>query len=281
MMTQWRVAANIRSILAGISLALLLTLVLGTGIRRPGPADAAEQSLPIHRTLTGITADAGSLVLSPDSAPFGKTYAQWAAAWWQWDLAIPAHSPPFSTHVNHPLVDPTGAQCGVGQSGPVWFLGGADFQNGQSTGAPIVRNSCTVPTSKALFFPLLNIECSTLEGSKNGCADTLADNQTLTKQVIDMAANVSADVDGAAVPVTLNSNYREHSAPFSFTLPQDDVLSFIGEGPFHQGIYSPAVDAGYYVMLAPLPAGQHKVHFHGEVPAFSYVLDVTYNLTVK
>ena len=34
-------------------------------------------------------------------------------------------------------------------------------------------------------------------------------------------------------------------------------------------------------MLAPLPAGEHTVHFHGAIPAFDFVLDVTYHLTVR
>jgi hypothetical protein len=48
------------------------------------------------------------------------------------------------------------------------------------------------------------------------------------------------------------------------------------------GIYSPAVDDGFSVLLELLPIGHHALHFHAEnpsaVPAFS--LDVTYNLTV-
>ena len=46
----------------------------------------------------------------------GKTYGEWAAAWWQWVLAIPAS-------VN-PRFDTTGADAGEHQSGPVWFLAG-------------------------------------------------------------------------------------------------------------------------------------------------------------
>jgi len=44
------------------------------------------------------------------------------------------------------------------------------------------------------------------------------------------------------------------------------------------GIYSPAVDDGFYVQLNPLKVGSHTLHFHAENPGF--VEDVTYNLTV-
>ena len=52
----------------------------------------------------------------------------------------------------------------------------------------------------------------------------------------------------------------------------------IGEGPFQAGTYFPAVDDGYYVMVAPLSIGDHTIHFHGT--AGPYVRDVTYNITV-
>jgi hypothetical protein len=221
---------------------------------------------------------AGSTVLDPGSTQFGKTYAQWSAAWWQWALSIPVHAPPFSTTVNHPLVDLKGPQCGEGQSGPVWYLGGAFFQSGTPSQTTITRN-CSVPSSKALFFPPLNIECSVLEGAANGCpGNTEAQLRADIAPAIAGAANLAADLDGNSIPI--GPSFRTKSPVFSFSLPPDDILSFIGEGPFQPGTYSPAVGDGYYVMLAPLSAGSHTVHFHGEITSFNFSLDVTYKLTV-
>src|SRR4051794_22907267 len=88
-------------------------------------------------------------VLPPVSTPYGLTYAQWSARWWQWAFSIPGP-------VN-PLIDTTGAQCAQGQSGNVWFLAGLWVD------PPLVPNTavrtCTVPSGKALFFPVANIEC--------------------------------------------------------------------------------------------------------------------------
>jgi hypothetical protein len=224
-------------------------------------------------------ARADSPVLSPDTSHFGKTYSEWSAAWWEWALSISVHSPPFSSHINHPLFDLTGVQCGEGQNGPVWFLGGAFFVAGTPALSTIVRNECIVPANKALYFPILNTECSFLEGGAFGCPGTTVDElREDIKNIIDLVANLSADVDGVSIPIT--SNFRTVSGPFSFTLPKDNVLSEIGEGPFAAGTYFPSVDDGFYVMLAPLPKGVHQVHFHGEIPDFAFTLDVTYNLTV-
>jgi hypothetical protein len=249
---------------------------------RRGIVAAASVLLTLLLTTTAYAHSSTPQVLSPDTKHFGKTYGGWSATWWQWALAIPVHSPPFSTRINHPLVDLTGAKCGVGQSGPVWYLGGAFFQAGQPAASTIVRNDCTVPKGKALFFPLLNIECSTLEGVAFGCAADEQGLRDIVTSAIDGASNLQADVDGVAIPIS--SKFRVGSADkpaFCFTLPPDDMLSFIGEGPFSPGTYCPAVDDGYYVMLAPLPVGRHAVHFHGEIPAFGFTLDVTYNLTVS
>src|SRR5262249_36763871 len=93
----------------------------------------------------GARASDGNLnprILPPSSTAFGKTYSAWSSAWWQYVESQPASS--------NPLVEPTGAVCAVGQSGPVFFLVGTNV-SGAAT-----RDKCTVPPGKSLFFPLLN-----------------------------------------------------------------------------------------------------------------------------
>jgi hypothetical protein len=137
-----------------------------------------------------------------------------------------------------------------------------------------------------LFLPVINIECSTLEGPAFGCGPAGATVDQLRADiapVIDKAAQLEADVDGRRLDTALNpttSAYRTLSPAFGFSLPPDDMLTAIGEGPFHPGNYSPAVGDGVYILVAPLASGQHTIHFHGAIPSFKFVLDVTYHLTV-
>ena len=65
-------------------------------------------------------------VLPPNSHPFGKTYGEWNAGWWQWFFSVPASKNPG--RATDGAVD-----CRVGQSGNVWFLAGY-FPNGGSGG---------------------------------------------------------------------------------------------------------------------------------------------------
>jgi hypothetical protein len=76
-------------------------------------------------------------------------------------------------------------------------------------------------------------------------------------------------VDGVPVPIT-EAN-REQSAAFALRVPANNIFQ---AAPFT----CPAcVDEGYYVLLAPLPPGQHTIHF----AAADWGLDVTDNITVK
>src|SRR5882672_9250621 len=70
-------------------------------------------------------------VFQVNSKPYyGKTYGQWVVAYWQWAMSIPIANNPWAN-------DPTGAYAAIGQSGPVWFLGG-------TLGDSVTRN-ITIP----------------------------------------------------------------------------------------------------------------------------------------
>jgi hypothetical protein len=78
-------------------------------------------------------------VFPPDSHPYGRTYGQWSARWWQYAFSV--------TSLDQCVADP---------SGRVWFLAGA-------TNSTPVQRSCTVPEGKALLFPIFNAEWSVIE----------------------------------------------------------------------------------------------------------------------
>jgi hypothetical protein len=246
---------------------------------------AVVVALVVPATTAFASSDPNPGVLPPQSHPFGLTYSEWSARWWQFAMSISVHSPPFSTNVNHPFVDLTGSKCAVGQSGKVFFLGGAIFANGAQTTTMITRNNCTVPHGKALFFPLLNDECSFLEGPTNMCPGTSVDElRADIAPFINAGVNLSASVDGRAITIgSATGPFRVQSPPFTFTLPADNVLTFSGEhepggGAFPPGTFFPMVGDGIYVMLAPLSSGAHTIQFNGESDGF--MLNVTYNLTV-
>jgi len=221
--------------------------------------------------LGGSRGPANPGILPPHSQPFGQSYAQWSANWWQWTYSLPVDQ--------HPLFDT--ADCSQGQSGHVWFLGGT-FTAQPDPGNPDVIigeavRECTIPTGKALFFPIVNAECNTIENEGateadlRGCANFLGDH----------IQDLEVTIDG--VPAEHLGLYRAESPFFTFgPLPDNNIL---GVAP---GTTANSVGDGFFIMLAPLSRGNHEVHFAGAAVFtvandgfdFAFILDITYNITV-
>lgn len=206
-------------------------------------------------------------IAPPQSQPYGKSYGEWQVAQWQWLFSMPVDQ--------HPLFDT--ADCGTGQSGKVWFLGGTYAVSGNAT------RDCTVPVGTALFFPILDVECATAEG--NGT--TFEELSACAEWVMDHAKDVAAEIDG--VPVKNMEKYRGQSPLFTWgPLPENNVQQYVG-WDFPAGTTSEAVSDGYFLMVRPLSEGDHTVHFAGaleftqEEDGFDYFfsVDITYNLYVK
>lgn len=217
---------------------------------------------------------AGTVAVFPrDSTPYGRSYGEWAAAWNQWSYSIPVS--------NHPLFD--NGDVSVGQSGPVWFLGGKFCSNFVPTCAPgVAERTVTIPAGKALFFPIMDSEDSMIEDPRNdGLINGL---RQYNANNIDPVTNnhVSLELDGVSL-TNLVKDFRVTSPAFGFMIPADNLLNAIyakkNLGNFAAGSYFPAVDDGIYIMLKPLPPGKHTLHFRGTFPQFEFTIDITYYIT--
>jgi len=198
-------------------------------------------------------------ILPPHARAHGKTYGEWAAAWWQWALGTPIDQ--------SPLLDDTGEFGHVGQSGSVWFLAG--------TFSGATERTLAVPSGKALFFPILNNAWFQFCTDPPLDADCIQDNYECLRELIRLpdGVEVSCEIDGQSV-VNLSAFHTESPA-FGLNTTEDSVAAAFG---FPVCLNAPAVDDGYYLMLAPLPPGAHTIHFRGRNGDF--VSDVTYHLTV-
>lgn len=220
----------------------------------------------MDRLQTFVAAVVGVILgsLTPTNLAFADTdaYKQLSAEWWQWVLSVPAS-------VN-PLTDATGEDCMIGQRGTNWFLAGTFF------GGSVTR-ACDIPQGATLFFPVINSVGIDTPGQCGQGEDPIPSSvyREGAAAFIDGATNLSVTLDGqAAGPM-----HRTVSQVFEVALPADNL--FAGPcGGLAAGIYSPAIDDGYYVRLNPLAVGPHTVQIHAENPDASFVLDVTYNLNV-
>jgi len=198
---------------------------------------------------------------------FDLTYDEWAARWWQWLLPIPPNTPA-------PTLDTTGAECDLGQSGPVWFLAGT---SSDTSGGHAFTRSCTIPTGKYIFFPIINIvddwPCPPAFNFNPDPGRSLedflvADADKITKNV----SVLEVDVDGSVVNHPFK--YRATSPLVGFTADPGWVFN----DPCVTGTPQVGVADGYWIMLRPLSVGPHTLHFRGVNGSFE--TEVTYHLTI-
>ncbi len=225
--------------------------------------------LTANPAQAGAGSTGNSKILPPGSSPYGLTYAEWSVKWWQWVLSLPA--------TNNPIADT--AACGAGQSGHVWFLVGAFPPT-------TITRTCTIPAGTALFLPIYNAWAD-----NTWCPDwttyTAQELVDIVNGYMTGASGLTCTIDG--VPVeglnpAATSVYRVGAQLFSYTLAQTDNLIANYLGPVF-GVdltciadgttVAPAAEDGVFLMVAPLSAGEHTIHFGVE----GY-LDITYVLTV-
>jgi hypothetical protein len=238
-------------------------------------------------------------VAPPNSHPFGMTYNQWAGRWWQWYLQLPLTN---AAGAVHPGIDAGQSLFDVSehQQGQVWFLAAP------LTGLPVERTA-TIPADKALFFPLLNVEVSSLECQ--GCPGSSPCNSSpacfcrgtffgtplvpVETYIANDAVNLACSIDGT--PVANITSFRFHNSEIHFTAPSPWINSCAnytggvtsgsgGDG----GAPGTSVGDGYYIFLNPLSPGVHTLHTSGTYHfadqyfgTFDLPLDMTYILTVQ
>jgi hypothetical protein len=196
-------------------------------------------------------------VFSIDSEPYGLTYGEWSTRWWQWLLSIPSGDDPSD--------DKTGDKCAINQVDEhVWFLSG----HGPGTH----ETFCKVPLGKAILIPILT-----------GFCDYHHDSESKTES--ELRACAFSGIRGASMQLSINGieiknveSYRVQSPLFDLSVPPDNVF---GLEPINS---TQAAADGYYVMVEPMPAGQHAIRIKSSIvgdPVYSFATDGTYNLEVK
>ena len=210
-------------------------------------------------------------ILPLDSKPYGLTYGEWSAKWWQWEYSIPL--------TQNPLIDDTGVNAANGQSGPVWFLAGRFCTLPcEYPAAATANREVNVPAGKALFFPILNVENDNLLYPSPFSEEEL---RNVAQAQMDTAENLEAEVDGVSIKKL--ESYRVKSPVFTFHIPENNIYDLFGFDLPAQDVPG-AVDDGVYLMLHPLPVGRHIIHFKGDFPQNApwggFALDITYTINV-
>jgi hypothetical protein len=173
-----------------------------------------------------------------DSARWrGENLADLAARWSRWLTSIPAGVQPMGD-------DDSGANCGINQDGPVWFLA-----------APLVPNyatQCTVPAGKAIAMPVFSYlndypcpDTSFQPPPGQGLETFLGE---FAAMLTDATSLKAASLNGRSLPVR-----RVASRLFGFTAAASlQAFDSCITGSPQLGLID-----GWWVLIDPLPPGRH------------------------
>jgi hypothetical protein len=240
----------------GVLAALALLLAAASPARADGGHDA-----PISGQ---------SLVFPPQAHPYGVSYQEWAARYWQRTLSLPVDAASYAA----PLSD--------GQSGEVWVLA-------SPLGIPPTETfQFSIPEGKAMLISPLtfwadNANCPSFTDF------TVDELRAQVSAEWSQVSETSFTIDGVTIPGLTNpqdSPYLFDSTVFSYTLPDHDTYpavlfgaTCIANGTTIDG----AVAEGEFLMVKPLPVGQHLIHMtavFGPASSPFLVVDITFVITV-
>lgn len=206
-----------------------------------------------------IASAASTPFLPPGTSIHGRTAAQLTSEWWQWAESIPDEG--------NPVRDRVGTNCGIGQSGPVWFLAGG-------FGSSRIHRVCTIPYGKTIFFPVINMVYWPKSGNTFFTCEQAKAAAALNN---DTALDLYADLDGITVQNV--KKYRVSSM---------QCFELFERIPLTQRPYNayPSASDGYWLLLKPLERGHHVLKFGGRYNRNSQyygrmVQDIEYELIVQ
>jgi hypothetical protein len=213
---------------AGMSTSLLA----GVAVAESSGATSPETSVATSPETAALE------ILPPDETWGGATRGEWDARSTQWWMSMPED-------VN-PLFDTTGARCGYGQSGPVFFL-----QFGLGEGF-----TCVVAEGTAIYVSALGVVCSTVEGFEEGRFFGQSEDElrACTARELDESTDGYQQYRVNGLEIADLDSYRIASPLFTLTLPENNIF---GVEP---GV-AQAVSESYSFIVAPPPPGEYEITF--------------------
>lgn len=146
-----------------------------------------------------------SLIFPIDSRPFGFTYGEWSARWWQWVLRIPKQ--------DNPLLDITGTNTNIEQKYPDVFFLCQTYEEVDS----IPHRTIKIESGRCIFMPIINwISIADHDGRNKRELFNTAKNR------MDVIKDLEIIINGLTIKEGLH-NLRAQSPFFDVVLPEENV----------------------------------------------------------
>lgn len=207
-----------------------------------------------------LNASLNDLIYPPSASPYGLPHKDWGKAHWDWWLSIPREIAPY------PNPGSFGYSCFIGLGYPVIMLADPIID----AEAPGVSYTCTIPSDRGILIAGIQELCNFDETYR-----TDEDLQKCVHERNDWAKERIL-IDGKEVPNV--EQYRSTTGYFNVTYPEDNMYTL-------PPTTSRALLDGTWMMLKPLPVGNHTIEVHVSqiIPgreSENLFLDLTYNLRV-
>jgi hypothetical protein len=216
-----------------------------------------------------------------NSSPYGIPFKDWTAKWAAWLDSVPKDQNWNFQNVPGFKYIPEDCSYLQNPASPVFFLPWVGIERGTTT-----TMTCNVPHNKAMLI--------SVDGGTSDYSDPTVKTKTPAELIkIVTKSNLypnsfDATLDGYALALTNDDAHKIQSDLFNLTLPANNVWGE-PQGP------DQAITQGWWLMLKPLPPGQHTLHYTtgyrdsrsdpsippGEGNLAPYIQDVTYHLIVK
>jgi hypothetical protein len=240
-------------------------------------------SLTVSLVLSFVQAQGSDPYTFPvNSSPYGISYKNWTAKWSAWQEEIPkSYNWNFK---DTPGVNYVSKDCSYMQdpSSPVFFLPWVGKELGT-----YVTVTCIVPHNKAI---LISVDSGTGDYSDPSVKlKTPSELIRLETESNKYPNEFHSTLDGRPLDLINDEVHKVTSDLYNLTLPKDNLWGE-PEGP------GKAITQGWWLMLKPLPTGEHTVHYNtgygnsksnpanippGQGNPKGYIQDVTYHLVVK
>lgn len=192
---------------------------------------------------------------SKDEHPFGISYSDWVAKFWNWDFSIPIDSQ-------------TNILAGLKDNGCLMHKDNSMVMLVDTAAGGIWKQKCTISRTEGILIPIWTGECDqALKGFDSYSFKQLSEcarayDLGIVKGQVKVDNTPVATLDAIDYKTNVMNNVTEvYTKQFNAIVPKESHLISERYGTF------PAAAHGWFVFLKPLQPGNHVVYYQNSVEA--------------
>jgi hypothetical protein len=209
----------------------------------------------IYFLIVSLAVGYGVEFYSKDEHPFGISYSDWVAKFWNWDFSIPIHSQ-------------TNTLAGLKDNGCLMHKDNSMVMLVDTAAGGIWKQKCTISRTEGILIPIWTGECDqALKGFDSYSFKQLSEcarayDLGIVKGQVKVDDTPVATLDAIDYKTNVMNNVTEvYTKQFNAIVPKESHLISERYGTF------PAAAHGWFVFLKPLQPGNHVVYYQNSVEA--------------